>query len=411
MGNFMSRIGPGIMLAATAVGVSHLVYSTQAGGNYGFSLAPLIVLIVLLKYPAFRFAVDFASATGESLVTGYSRISRIALAWLAVGFFVDMFIATGAVALVTAGLVISVFDLSFAGTHVAVALTVVSAAILINGQYARAERIVKILVLAFTVLAIVATVLSVPLLGSDDRPVFAELVPHQALTLFIIAMAGWMPMPSNGAILYSQWICEKRAVSSDGFDYRQALADFRLGYGLTLVLALCFVIMGTAVLFESGRDVPSSAAGFATELLGIFTTVIGNWVYPVIAIAGIAVLWSTQFALMDALPRVTDRLVSVVTKRPAEAPSRFAVFLLIQVAGVALMLLFLMKGFTTFLYFATSMGFVASPAIAYYNYRAITSANIAIEYRPGPGMVFWSWAGIFFLAAFAIAFLYTSISG
>src|SRR6056300_1561434 len=100
MANIMSRVGPGIMLAATAVGVSHLVYSTQAGGNYGFSLSALIVLIVLLKYPAFRFAVDYASATGHSLVTGYSKISRLALAWLAVGFFVDMFIATGAVALV-----------------------------------------------------------------------------------------------------------------------------------------------------------------------------------------------------------------------------------------------------------------------------------------------------------------------
>ena len=92
MSNILSRIGPGTMLAATAVGVSHLVYSTQAGGNYGFSLAWLIIFIVVLKYPAFRFAVDYASASGHSLVTGYSKISRVALTWLAVGFFVDMFI-------------------------------------------------------------------------------------------------------------------------------------------------------------------------------------------------------------------------------------------------------------------------------------------------------------------------------
>ena len=61
MSKVLSRVGPGIMLAATAVGVSHLVYSTQAGGNYGFSLVWLIVLIVLLKYPAFRFAVEAAT--------------------------------------------------------------------------------------------------------------------------------------------------------------------------------------------------------------------------------------------------------------------------------------------------------------------------------------------------------------
>jgi Mn2+/Fe2+ NRAMP family transporter len=102
MNGLMGRFGPAMMMAATAVGVSHL------GADYGFSLAWLIVLIIVLKYPAFRFAVDYASATEQSLVTAYSKISKIALAWLAVGFFVDMFIATGAVSLVTAGLIISV---------------------------------------------------------------------------------------------------------------------------------------------------------------------------------------------------------------------------------------------------------------------------------------------------------------
>jgi Mn2+/Fe2+ NRAMP family transporter len=409
MGKLMSRLGPGIMLAATAVGVSHLVYSTQAGGNYGFSLAGLIVLIVLLKYPAFRFAVDYASATGRSLVTGYSKISRIALAWLVVGFFVDMFIATGAVALVTAGLIISVFGLPFSGPQVAVGLMVISAAILINGQYSRAERIVKVLVLVFTVLAVVATVFSLPLLGSGDRGVLAALTPDRSLALFVIAMAGWMPMPTNGAVMYSKWICEKRSAVGASFDHKGAVADFKIGYGLTLVLALSFLVMGTAVLFETGREVPSSAAGFASELFGIFTTVIGQWVYPVISIAGIAVIWSTQIALMDACPRVTGRLFNIISGKPDDAPIRFASFLVLQVVGVTVMLLLLMGNFTTFIYFATSMGFVASPAIAYYNYRAIMSDDVAAEYKPTPGMLIWSWAGIIFLTTFAIAFLYTTL--
>jgi Mn2+/Fe2+ NRAMP family transporter len=397
------------MLAATAVGVSHLVYSTQAGGTYGFSLAWLIAAIVALKYPAFRFAVDYAGATGRSLVTGIAKISRVALVWLVVSFFVDMFIATGAVALVTAGLIISVFDLPFSGPQVAVALMVFSAAILLNGKYAKAEKIVKILVLVFSVLAIATTLFSLPLLGSDGRDMFAELTPDRSLALFIIAMAGWMPMPTNGAVMYSAWICEKQKAEADGFDHKSAVSDFKIGYGLTLVLALCFVAMGTAVLFETGREVPSSAAGFATELFGIFTTVFGNWVYPVIAVAGIAVIWSTQIALMDALPRVTGRLFGILTGRADDAPSVYTKFLIVQVVGVTVMLLFLMKGFTTFLYFATSMGFLASPALAYYSYRAIMSDDVAPEFKPEPAMLIWSWAGILFLTAFAVAFLWTSL--
>ena len=409
MSNFLSRMGPGLMLAATAVGVSHLVYSTQAGGNYGFSLIGVIILIVLLKYPAFHFAVDYASATGRSLVTGYSKISRVALAWLTIGFFVDMFIATGAVALVTAGLGISVFNLPFTGPQVAVALMIISALILMNGHYAKAERIIKVLVLTFSILAVLTTILALPLLGSDDRGLAVALTPDRSLALFVIAMAGWMPMPSNGAILFSKWICEKRNLAGDSFDRDGAMFDFRLGYGLSLVLALCFVTMGTAVLFETGRGVPTSAGGFATELLGIFTAVVGNWVYPVIAAAGIAVIWSTQVALMDALPRVTNRLFCIMKGRPDDTESYYGRFLLLQVVGVTIMLLFLMGNFTAFIFFATSMGFVASPAVAYYNYRAIMSDEIPEAFRPGKGMVFWNWAGILSLTAFAIAFLWSRL--
>ena len=410
MNNVLSRFGPAMMMAATAVGVSHLVYSTQAGADYGFSLAWLIILIVVLKYPAFRFAVDYASATERSLVTAYSKISKIALAWLAVGFFVDMFIATGAVTLVTAGLIISVFKIPLSGPQVAVGLMVLSAIVLLNGQYVKAEKIVKILVLAFSVLVVAATLFSLPLIGGDERGVMAALTPDRSLAVFIIAMAGWMPMPTNGAILYSKWVCERKKVDRENFDYSRALGDFRIGYGLTLVLALCFVLMGTAVLFETGRQVPATAGGFATELFGIFTTVIGTWSYPIITTAGIAVIWSTQIALMDGVPRVTDRLLGIIGGRPADAPSRFKLFLAVQVVGVSIMLLFLMSNFRSFIFFATSMGLVAGPAIAYYNYRAITSSEVPVEFRPSKALITWNWIGIFIFTAFAGGFLWTSIN-
>ena len=54
---WMARLGPGLMLAAAAVGVSHLVQSTRAGADFGLSFVWLVILISFLKYPAFRFAV------------------------------------------------------------------------------------------------------------------------------------------------------------------------------------------------------------------------------------------------------------------------------------------------------------------------------------------------------------------
>jgi len=408
MARWFARLGPGMMLAAVAVGVSHLVFSTQAGANYGLSLTWLILLIVVLKYPAFHFSVQYASATGKSLVTGYANIGKAALAWLVVAFFVDTFVTTAAIAIVTAGLLISIFDLPFSGSQVAVALMVISATVLMNGQYARAERIVKVLVFAFSVLVLIATLFALPLIGDGGRSIFAELTPGHSLAIFVIAVSGWMPMPTNGAVLISKWVCEKRSASGDDFDGRQALIDFRIGYGLTTVLALCFLLMGTAVLFDSSYQTPDNPGAFATELLGMFTALIGSWSYPIIALAAVAVMWSTQIALMDVMPRLTDRLTGLLTGRPDDAPKRYGRFLLAQVVGVSVILLFLMKGFTAFLYFATSMGFVAAPAVAYYNYVAITSDEVPPAFRPGRMISLWNWVSVFVMVAFALAFLYVS---
>ncbi len=410
MQGFLSRIGPGMMLAAASVGVSHLVFSTQAGATYGFSLIWFVVLIVAIKYPAFRFAVQYAGATGDSLVNGYARISKIALAWLLIGFFVDMFIATAAVAMLTSGLLISIFNITLPAPQVAVGLTVVTALVLANGHYSKAEGIVKVLVLAFSLLTVVTMLLALPLVGSDDRAVFAELTPSRSLAVFMIAMAGWMPIPTNAAVLVAEWCKEKVVATSGRFKAPDALFDFHISYGLALLIAICFIVMGTATLFETGRDVPQNASAFATELFGIFNQVIGDFMYPVIATTSLAVMWSTQIALMDAMPRVMNRLTGAIFHRPDEAPSRFTWWLVLQVTGVSIIVLFLMGSFTSFIVFATSMGFIAAPAIAYYNGIAITSGDVPDELKPGNGLVWWNRIAIFIMAAFALAFIYTLIS-
>jgi Mn2+/Fe2+ NRAMP family transporter len=398
------------MFAGVAIGVSHLVFSTQAGANYGFSLVWLIVLISFLKYPAFRFAVDYASATGRSLVPAYTKISKVAVIWLIFGFVGDMFSGTAAVALVTAGLLISIFELPLTGPQVAIGLMVVSALILVKGQYTRAERLVKVLVLAFSVFAVLATIAALPQIGAGERDVFAVLEPSRALVVFMIAMAGWMPIPTNGAVLISAWVREKREAAGNEFDARTARSDFHVGFTLTIVLAVCFLLLGTAVLFDTGRVVPDSAGGFATDLLSVFTVSIGSWAYPVIAIAAIAVMWSTLIALMDVMPRVTSRLFGILTHRPDDEPPPYAAFLALQVVGCSLILWFLLSSFNSFVMFATSVGFIAAPAVAWYNYVAITSDDVPPELRPGPFMTAWNWIAIAAMIVFAAGFLYTSLT-
>ena len=78
---FWRSFGPGLLWAAAAIGVSHLVQSTRAGAAAGFSLAWIVAAALLLKYPFFEFGPRYAAATGESLVEGYRRLGRWAV-WL-----------------------------------------------------------------------------------------------------------------------------------------------------------------------------------------------------------------------------------------------------------------------------------------------------------------------------------------
>ena len=50
---FFKTLGPGILFATTAIGVSHLVQSTRAGAEYGFALIGFVLMANILKYPFF----------------------------------------------------------------------------------------------------------------------------------------------------------------------------------------------------------------------------------------------------------------------------------------------------------------------------------------------------------------------
>ena len=71
-----NHLGPGIVAASAAIGTSHLVQSTRAGGYYGFELLWVVILINLLKYPFIENGFRYAGATGENLLTAYHKLNK-----------------------------------------------------------------------------------------------------------------------------------------------------------------------------------------------------------------------------------------------------------------------------------------------------------------------------------------------
>ena len=158
-------LGPGLMYAGAAVGVSHLVQSTRAGASFGYQLVWAVLLVNLFKYPFFELGPRYAAATGEDLLVGYRRIGKWALILFTLISVASMFITIAAISLVTTGIIQSVFGLSLNIDVGCTILLLVCFGILAFGRYALLDRFTKYVVILLSLTTIAAIGL---LLGKVD---------------------------------------------------------------------------------------------------------------------------------------------------------------------------------------------------------------------------------------------------
>ena len=408
---YREKLGPGLMFAAVAVGVSHLVQSTRAGASYGLALAGLIIVTCLIKYPAFRFSSEYAAVTGKPLLYAYERQGRWALIIYLIGFPIDMFVATAAIALVTAGIFQNVFLVNLGDISLSFIILVCCATLLISGRYKLFESVTKMVVVLFSVLTLITASLTIPELNWQTNDLTRDIVFDQSTILFMIAIAGWMPTGVSVSVFNSIWVCEKAKSLDRPISAKEARFDFNVGYIGTIILAMCFVVMGTALMYNEGVIIESNPSGFAAQVINLFTQVIGQWSQPLIALAALAVMASTTLASLDACPRISASVLHQIlpTLKISEGKLHL-IFLLTQVIGATLILVLFMKSFKTFIDFATSVAFISAPILSWFNHRAIYSKEIPVELHPGNVMRIWSLLGIAVMFAVASYYIFTKIS-
>ena len=145
MGFNLKKLGPGLLFAGAAIGVSHLVQSTRAGADFGFGLVWALLLVNLFKYPFFQFGPRYAMATGETLLDGYKKMGKGILVTYFILTFATMFTIQTAVTIVTAGLAYSIFG-DFISIQVwTVIILLICFIILIKGQYKFLDKLMKAL--------------------------------------------------------------------------------------------------------------------------------------------------------------------------------------------------------------------------------------------------------------------------
>lgn len=395
------KLGPGLLFAGAAIGVSHLVQSTRAGADFGYGLIWALLLVHIFKYPFFQFAPRYALATGESLLDGYKKMGKGVLIAYFILTFATMFTIQTTVTIVTAGIASTLFGDLISSEIWAIIILFICALILIKGKYSFLDQIMKIIVITLTISTIIAVVLAVN--TSSQTLSFAQALPENTLEIgFLIAFMGWMPAPLDISVWQSLWALEKQKVNKD-YGVKSSLFDFNVGYLATVIIGLGFMALGALVMFQSDTTFSDKAGEFSNQLISMYTKSLGNWSYLIIGIAAFTTMFSTTLTTLDASPRTMARTSELLFGPFSK--HNYLIWIGILIAGTVSVFFFLGSEMGVLIKVATIISFLTAPFYAIINYKLISSKHTPLDWRPSLRMHILSWLGIVFLIGFSIWYL------
>ncbi len=395
-------LGPGLLFAGAAIGVSHLVQSTRAGADFGFGLLWALLIVNLFKYPFFQYGPRYASATGESLIDGYKRLGKGVLIGYYVLTFATMFSIQAAVTIVTAGLAVNLFGFTESPIIWSVVITMVSLLILMLGKYKLLDHLIKIIIIVLTLSTVVAV--SMAIFNIENPVSFTPIIPEGSVEIaFLIAFLGWMPAPLDISAWHSLWTLEKQKTTTENFTTKKALFDFNVGYIGTVFLGICFITLGALVMFGSGEKFDGAAGKFAQQLINLYTQSLGTSASIFIAIAAFTTMFSTTLTTLDASPRAMAKTTELLFGKKSKY--YYFMWILILAAGTLIILTYFISNMITMVKIATILSFLTAPFYAIANFILISSKHTPKEWRPSILMKILSYLGIIFLVGFSIWYL------
>ena len=400
MKKFINKLGPGLLFAGAAIGVSHLVQSTKAGAEFGFGLTWVLILCNFFKYPFFLFGTKYTYATGETMLDGYLKISKsILLIYFGLSL-VTIFTIQAAVTIVTAGLAIELFGITDNITYWAFMIIIFSYLILMIGKYKLLDNLMKFIIMILAISTFIALVSSS--LNNEIIFDFDQIIPKNSEgIIFLAAFMGWMPAPLDISIWQSIWTNEKIKIEKKS-NYNTAKFDFNVGYIITIFLGLSFLGLGAYVMYGSGDKFSESGAVFASQLINLYTSNLGNGMMIFIAIAAFTTMFSTTITCLDASPRAMSKTVDLLKFKRFNDYNSWITILAI---GTIIIFIFFMSEMGTLVKIATVLSFLTAPFYAIINYILMSSSFIPKKYKLSKWMNIYCISGIIFLLFFSIWYI------
>ena len=408
----IKNLGPGLLFASMAIGTSHLVLSTKAGAQYGWLMAIPIVLANVLKYPFFEFGVRYTNITNKTLIEGYLNRGKGWL-WFYTGItIITTFTILAALYTVTAGLFINLFKIETSTALVALCLFVFISALLIVGRYRFLENSLKFVITILFAALLVTTALVIfkgqvePVSGFTSPSIFNEMG-----VLFLISLMGWMPTTVEASSWISLWSIEKWKTQEVKPTLKESLHEFNIGYIMTAVLAIFFLIIGSMTLYGTGTELSGNGVVFADQVVQLFTTHIGSWAYIFIAISAFATMFSTCMTAHDAVTRVSLDIIDLLLPKTQIQGRKgfFALGVLLLAAINFIVIALFAADMGKLVSLATFVSFVVAPIIGYMNLKNVMSTDLPEAQKPKKWLQYLTYAGIVFLSLFSIYYFFIEL--
>ncbi len=410
----LKHLGPGLLFAAMAIGTSHLVLSTKGGAQYGWIMVIPIILANVLKYPFFEFGIRYTTVTQKSLIEGYLNLGKGYLWVYAFVTVISTFTILAALYVVTAGLFMNLFQLSdFNIGLVSLGLFAFISIILIIGRYKFLEDSLKAVIGILFVALLVTTVVVIQKGPVEAIPDYkAPEIFNEVGILFLISLMGWMPTAVEASGWVSLWSIENQNAQKTKPSLKIALQEFNLGYILTGVLAVFFLIIGWLTLYGTGTELSGNAVIFADQVISLFTEHIGTWAYILIAIAAFATMFSTCMTAHDAVTRVSiDVLEKLFPKsKTIRHKNNFAVGIIFMALVNWTVIVSFGSNMGNLVALATFVSFVMAPIVGWMNLKTVVGKDMPKENHPKLGLKILTYAGILFLSFFALYYCWLLIT-
>ena len=411
--SFLNKLGPGLLYAGAAIGVSHLVQSTRAGASFGITMVLVVILANFFKYPFFQYGPRYVSATGKSLLHGYKKLGS----WAVWTFFLltigTMFIIQGAITIVTAGLASYFLGSELPIIYWVLIILTLSFVLLISGRLQLLNQFMKIVMVVLAITTIAAAISSIFTSGNHSELSSNLNFQNSDHIFFLIAFIGWMPAPIDISVWYSVWSEANAKIDAKAANLKTSLFDFSVGYWGTAFLALCFVILGTYMLHNSGVELSSSAVIFSGQIISAYTNTLGQWATPIISIAAFTTMFSTTISVLDGISRVMSPTFSYLKNAPTKTTSHqsYRIWLFVLIIGAFITIWKFGDNMKNLVDFATSISFLTAPILAYLNIRVMQSSEIPESHQPSKFTKLISYIGLGLLVLFSIIYLYYKLQG